>query len=75
MLPREQWKRLKRSDPELMSTLKPFVKTKWCDIAYFLAQVRALRTVVGIESSEDEAETLCLHARGSKVVRLGTGGV
>ena len=40
-----------------MSTLKPFVKTKWCDIAYFLAQVRALRTVVGIESSEDEAET------------------
>ena len=54
---RGQWKRLKRSDPELMSTLKPFVKTKWCDIAYFLAQVRALRTVVGIESSEDEAET------------------
>ena len=37
---REQWARLKRSDPELMSTLKPFVKTKWCDTAYFLAQVR-----------------------------------
>ena len=30
---REHWKRLKRSDPDLMSTLKPFVKTKWCDTA------------------------------------------
>jgi len=39
---REQWQRLKRSDPDLMSTLKPFVKTKWCDTAYFLAQVRTL---------------------------------
>ena len=37
---REHWKRLKRSDEDLMSTLKPFVKTKWCDTAYFLAQVR-----------------------------------
>ena len=35
---REHWQRLKRSDPDLMSTLKPFVKTKWCDTAYFLAQ-------------------------------------
>ena len=25
---KEQWQRLKRSDPDLMSTLKPFVKTK-----------------------------------------------
>ena len=38
---REHWKRLKRSDPDLMSTLKPFVKTKWDDVAYFLAQARA----------------------------------
>ena len=37
---REHWKRLRRSDEDLMSTLRPFVKTKWCDIAYFLAQVR-----------------------------------
>ena len=36
----EQWKRLKTSDPDLMSTLKPFVKSKWCDTAYFQAQVR-----------------------------------
>ena len=36
---KEQWQRLKRSDPDLMSTLKPFVKTKWCDTAYFQAQV------------------------------------
>lgn len=40
---REQWTRLKRSDPDLMSTLKPFVKQKWCDTAYFLAQVRMAR--------------------------------
>jgi hypothetical protein len=39
---REQWLRLKRSDAELSSTLKPFVKTKWCDTAYFLAQVSVL---------------------------------
>ena len=38
---REHWKRLKRSDPDLMSTLKLFVKTKWDDVAYFVAQVRA----------------------------------
>ena len=36
----EHWKRLKRSDKDLMSTLKPFVKHKWDDLAYFLAQVR-----------------------------------
>jgi hypothetical protein len=36
---REHWKRLKRSDKDLMSTLKPFVKAKWCDTAYFLSQV------------------------------------
>ena len=39
---KEQWQRLKRSDPDLMSTLKPFVKTKWCDTAYFQAQVCTL---------------------------------
>ena len=39
---KEQWERLKRSDPDLMSTLKPFVKTKWCDTAYFQAQVCTL---------------------------------
>ena len=38
---REHWKRLKRSSESMESTLKPFVKTKWCDTAYFLAQVRA----------------------------------
>merc|ERR1712151_826573 len=32
------WKRLKQSDPDPMSTLKPFVKTKWCDTTYFQAQ-------------------------------------
>ena len=37
-----QWQRLKRSDPDLMSTLKPYVKTKWCDTAYFQAQVCTL---------------------------------
>jgi hypothetical protein len=37
---REQWQRLKRSDKDLTSTLKPFVKTKWCDNAYFLVQAR-----------------------------------
>ena len=36
---REHWKRLKRSSESMDSTLKPFVKTKWCDTAYFLAQV------------------------------------
>ena len=36
---RQHWKRLKRSDADLTSTLKPFVKTKWCDTAYFLSQV------------------------------------
>jgi len=36
----EQWKRLKTSDPDLLSSLKPFVKSKWCDTAYFQAQVR-----------------------------------
>ena len=39
---KEQWQRLKRSDPDLMSTLKPYVKTKWCNTAYFQAQVCAL---------------------------------
>ena len=38
---KEQWTRLKRSDPDLTSTLKPFIKTKWCDTAYFLSQVRS----------------------------------
>ena len=38
---KEQWARLKRSDPDLTSTLKPFIKTKWCDTAYFLSQVSA----------------------------------
>ena len=37
---RELWQRLKQSDPDATSTLKPFVKTKWCDTTYFLAQVR-----------------------------------
>ena len=36
----EHWKRLKRSDPDLLNTLKPFVKAKWDDTAYFQAQVR-----------------------------------
>ena len=36
---REHWKRLKRSSESMESTLKPYVKTKWCDTAYFLAQV------------------------------------
>ena len=35
---REHWKRLKRSNESMESTLKPYVKTKWCDTAYFLAQ-------------------------------------
>ena len=35
---REHWKRLKRSRESMDSTLKPFVKTKWCDTAYFQAQ-------------------------------------
>ena len=39
---REHWKRLKRSDPKLMSTIKPFVKKKWCDTAYFLSQARGV---------------------------------
>ena len=39
---KEQWQRLKRSDPDLMSTLKPYVKSKWCDTAYFQAQVGPL---------------------------------
>jgi len=26
-----------------MSTLKPFVKTKWCDTAYFLAQDHCMK--------------------------------
>ena len=43
---REHWKRLKRSDPDLMSTLKPFVKAKWCDTAYFQSQVRAMSETV-----------------------------
>ena len=38
---KEQWVRLKRSDQDLTSTLKPFIKTKWCDTAYFLSQVNA----------------------------------
>ena len=50
---REHWKRLKRSDEDLMSTLKPFVKTKWCDTAYFLAQVRERR------EGERGARTAC----------------
>ena len=33
----EHWKRLKRSDPDLLNTLKPFVKAKWDDTAYFQA--------------------------------------
>ena len=37
----ERWKRLKRSDTDGMSTHKPFIKSKWCDTAYFLAQVHA----------------------------------
>jgi hypothetical protein len=40
---KEQWVRLKRSDQDLTSTLKPFIKTKWCDTAYFLSQVNASR--------------------------------
>ena len=31
---------MKRSDPDLTSTLKPFIKTKWYDTAYFISQVR-----------------------------------
>ena len=38
---REHWKRLKRSDPDLMSTLNPFVKAKWCNTAYFQSQACA----------------------------------
>ena len=30
---KEQRARLKRSDPELTSTLKQFIKTMWCDTA------------------------------------------
>jgi hypothetical protein len=41
---RELWSRLKRSDKDLMSPLKPFVKHKWCDVAYFLSQASVLRT-------------------------------
>ena len=41
MAVREHWKRLKCSDSDGFSTLKPFVKAKWCDTAYFLAQVRS----------------------------------
>jgi hypothetical protein len=38
---REHCKRLKRSDPDLMSTLKPFVNAKWCDTSYFQSQACA----------------------------------
>ena len=42
---REHWKRLKRSDTQLKSTIKPFVKKKWCDLAYFLSQVRTKKVL------------------------------
>ena len=36
------WAELKKSDPLMESSRKPFVKEKWCDTAYFLAQEYAL---------------------------------
>jgi hypothetical protein len=45
---REHWKRLKRSDTQLKSTIKPFVKKKWCDLAYFLSQVRTKKVLLKI---------------------------
>ena len=42
---REHWKRLKRSDTQLKSTIKPFVKKKWCDLAYFFSQVRTKKVL------------------------------
>lgn len=35
---REHWKRLKVSDEDMSTTAHPFVKQKWCDTMYFLAQ-------------------------------------
>ena len=35
---REEWARLKRSQPEQLSAAKPFVKPKWDERAYFLVQ-------------------------------------
>ena len=35
---REHWKRLKVSDEYMSTRLHPFVKQKWCDTMYFLAQ-------------------------------------
>ena len=58
---REHWKRLKRSDPDHMSTLKPFVKTKWCDTAYFLAQVGSARASQ-VHSDCSLAENVCVVA-------------
>ena len=29
---------LYHSEPEMLSTLQPYIKAKWCDTAYFLAQ-------------------------------------
>ena len=47
---RERWKRLKRSDPEATSTLKPFVKAKWCGTTYFLGQARRVPLSPVVES-------------------------
>ena len=55
---REHWKRLKRSDPELKSTIKPFVKKKWCDTAYFLTKARVAGVVWGRGGCEAVANTV-----------------
>jgi hypothetical protein len=40
-----RWTRLKRSEPEMATAVRPFVKEKWDDATYFKAQVRAAERV------------------------------
>jgi hypothetical protein len=63
---KEQWVRLKRSDQDLTSTLKPFIKTKWCDTAYFLSQVNAAVQSAARDAEGDRsAERVCIAFAGS----------
>lgn len=48
----EHWKRLKVSDEDMSTTSHPFVKQKWCDTMYFLAQDHDM------ESTTDAAQML-----------------
>ena len=71
---REHWKRLKRSSESMESTLKPYVKTKWCDTAYFLAQVGSwcVMSADGLVRAQRSSRLICLLVRHGRITACRT---